>query len=145
MCESRRKLLLENLLLKNGAKWKSENIIKKTFKNLQKTEKNRKSHEALKTLLVSNSVGIGEHTLTLKKGKRKRVVKTTVFLVSERVRYLEAWKNVIKPIRSQKRTKAFFLEVSDKINQLLKASLARPDSLKVEVLIHKKHGFKFKW
>ena len=110
MCESRRKQLLENLLLKNGAKWKSENIIKKTFKNLQKTEKNQKSHEALKTLLVSNSVGIGEHTLTLKKGKRKRVVKTTVFLVSERVRYLEAWKNVIKPIRSQKRTKAFLNE-----------------------------------
>ena len=96
MCKKNKKTALENLVLKKGTKHTTEKLMKKLFKFSHKTSKKTRFIESLKLAIVQHSKFSTEAQQTIKLGKRKRVLKTTMLLVSERVRYLNSWKNVLK-------------------------------------------------
>ena len=134
--------LLENLILKRGEKWKTEALIKKTFKNLQKNCNKKPSLSVVKNAIIISATGVNVNKQTLKRGKKKRVVQTTAFLISERARFCDSWKNIVKSTRLNKTSTSFSKDLSKKLIELNSNNLKKNTLM---TTIHKKYGFKFKW
>lgn len=92
----KRKSILENLLTKKGNKYKTEIILKAVIKSLQKATRNKSSTPFIKNAIVKSADSQVTSKQVLKRGKRKRTVNSKIVLVSEKARYANAWKNVIK-------------------------------------------------
>lgn len=138
-----KKFILENLLLKQGKKWKSENIIKKTFKKLQITENKKKSLNLFKNALVLCADAFSINKQTLKKGKRKKTIQTTVFLTSEKSRFSNSWKKLGKSIEFQK-VCPFSVKLTQQIQKFNSLNLFLKKN-EVRSSINEKSGFKFRW
>ena len=144
----KKKITLENLLLKNGNKWKSENILKKTLKLTQKTKKNGDGMAMIKGSIVKNAVGLFlEHKQTLKKGKRKRVVKVPVVMVSERSWYIFSWRSLSKNAYL-KGSAPFFSNLTKKIvedSRIEGKEVIKESSILPHAVQSNRHRLKFKW
>lgn len=141
MFKDSKKNLLKNLLLKKGKKWKAECLIKKTFKSMQKTISKKQVMPILKLAISSNSVCFAENQQTLKRGKRKRIVKTTVFLVSDKSRFAHSWKNMLN-MPSSKKKKPFCEELVEKV---ISVGSSVQEKQSKAMSVQKKYGLKFKW
>ena len=140
--KKQKKHFFENFVMKRGGKQKSEKLIKRTLKQLQKTETKKNSWELLKqSLLVSaEAVSVGQQTI--KKGKRKTRVPTTIFLISKEARFSKACCNLVKRARD-KNGSAY----PDRLaNVILGTNLGKEPSLTGTIhLIDEKSEVKFKW
>lgn len=99
-----KKLILENLLLKKGKKWKTENLIKKTFKNLQVIDKQKKVLDLFKNALILHADGFNINKQTLKKGKKKKLFIKQFFWFLKKVDFPVRGKGLQKQFYSKKQS-----------------------------------------
>lgn len=137
----KKKHLIENLILKKGKKSKAENLLKETLKKIQKTNK-KNSLPLIKNAIISSTIGFTTNKQTLKRGKRKKVVQTTAFLVSETARFSNSWKIVVKP-SFEKKSGDFPKNLSKTIVNLLNKNQELKE--KTKLIVNRKYGFKFRW
>ena len=137
-----KKSVMENMILKQGKKWTAEIIFKRVFKNLQRTCSNKNSLPIIKNAIITNSKGLNVNKQTLKRGKRKTVVQTAVVLVSEKARFSDSWKTLIKSAASKSES-GFYLNFSK--NLVDSGKNISNDGGSVVAVINNKHGLKFKW
>lgn len=130
------------MILKQGKKWKAESLLKQSFKRLQKNCRKKNSLPLIKNAIVINARGSSLNKQTLKKGKRKKVIQTTVLLVSEKARFSDSWKTLIKSVSNKPFDSQFCFRLSKKIVDSNKTS---SNNNRFIPLINKKHGLKFKW
>lgn len=127
----KRKTILENMLIKKGCKYKTENILKGTVKKIQKTVKNKNSTLIIKNSIIKSADSQVTAKQVLKKGKRKKVLQSTIILISEKAIFSNSWKKVVKKAKLLKKNSAVlglmetvaqqeFLLSNNDINPLLK-------------------------
>jgi len=132
---------IENTILKRGIKHKTENIIKKVFKNLQRNKGKKSGINVLKHKIITNTDIFSIGKQTLKKGKRKRKVSTKIVLSSGKARFSQACKNIVlEALKSKGQT------FVTKFNKIVKVKEIEPSNILNSLnSLDTKHSVKFRW
>lgn len=139
---------LINILMKNGNKKTSEKILLKSLKILQKLS--IKKHTNLIQLAVVNSTPTFKiNKQNIKKGKRKSLKETPIFIKTSLLRTTLAIKclkdaSYIKNFSLSYFAKNFSQEILSTAS-LKSNSIEKKNILQKQILINKKYFFKFKW
>ena len=137
----KKKFILENFTQKKGKKHKSETLIKKTIKNIQKLKKKENSISLLKRAIVLVAEVHYTGKQTIKRGKRKRKTFTNIILASEKARFNRACRNFIDNSNSKVKHN-FIKKISSTIEILNKKKRPLVEFSKHE--FDKKLALKFK-
>lgn len=136
-----------NELLISGKKEKSEKILSKSFKLFQKLNK--------KSLLVSfqfsiiNAAPVFDiNSQIVKKGKRKNIKETPIFLSNSKIRSKNSFKFLKKSSIKEKKKlqfyKSFVKEISNSMTLNGTSKLSKIEKQK-QVLLNKRYWYNFKW
>lgn len=136
-----------NSLLINGKKNTSEKILLKFAKRLQKsTNKNFKS--LLQLALINSTPTFKINKQVMKRGKRKAIKTTPLFIMNESLRVSTALKS-LKQIVLKNKNSMFFYEAF--VKEILSTSTLKSDvvdhknDLQKQVLINKRYLSKYRW
>lgn len=134
----------ENAFLKNGSKHKAEREIKKIFKKMQKSASKKSGLNVLKQNITENYGVFAVGKQTVKRGKRKKTLQTTIVFSSEKARFSQACKNLISETSKTVKGNSFV----DKFVTRLKNDEQSNGVKKTELLgltVRKKNAVKFRW
>ena len=136
-----------NVLMKNGGKHRSEKILLKSSKLLQKSSK--KSFKNLVQLAIINTTSTFKlNEQVMKKGRRKSKKVTPSFIIKDSLRIMTALKYIKTTIRKNKNSTNFHKSLVKEIlvSSCLKGqSVEQKTKLQAQILLNKRYLSKFKW
>jgi ribosomal protein S7 len=136
------KIKILNLLTYNGKKKKSENILLKIFKNLQKFS-SKHSKKIIKLALIFSTPFFKIHKIINK--KRKYIKQIPTIIINEKTRISLAIKFILKNIKNKKSNDLSLNFYNDifLIAQNQGLIVQKKNELQKQVLLLKKHFFFF--
>lgn len=142
------KKIFENTLLKNGSKHRSEQVIKKIFKKIQKNSSKESGLNILKQNIMKNYGFFTIKQQVFKRKKRKKkIIPTKIFFSSEQARFSHACKSLVSETSKSSKGSPF---VGKFVSQI--KSDEHSNKLKTELLnttvrekYTVKYAVKFRW
>ena len=136
-----------NVLMKNGGKHRSEKILLKSSKLLQKSSK--KNFQSLMQLAIINATStfkLNEQIVRKSKKKSKKI--TPSFILKNSLRTMTALKYIKTTVCKKGNSIGFHKNLTKEIltsSSLKGQSVEQKTKLQVQVLLNKRYLSKFKW
>ena len=136
-----------NTLMISGKKTTGEKILLKFAKTLQKSTK--KNFKNLVQLAIINATpAFKTNEQVVKKGKRKAIRSTFIFITSDSKRIMTSLKFIKNAVVKNKSSNHFYERFTDEIlsaSTLKSQSIDKKNELQRQVLLNKRYLSKFRW